>query len=102
MRWRWWRMRPRAMSFSSPAHFTWWPRHANSCCYDWGEAMSLLRSWLFSFPLIVLSTIVMGTISLIDSFFDTTGNSQHRLARIWAQILLAVSFIRARAEGLEK
>jgi 1-acyl-sn-glycerol-3-phosphate acyltransferase len=64
--------------------------------------MSLLRSWLFSFPLIVLSTIVMGAISLIDSFFDTTGNSQHRLARIWAQILLDVSFIRVRSEGLEK
>jgi 1-acyl-sn-glycerol-3-phosphate acyltransferase len=66
------------------------------------EAMSLLRSWLFSAPLIVLSTIVMGTISLIDSFFDATGNSQHRLARTWAKMLLAVCFIRVRAEGLEK
>ncbi len=64
--------------------------------------MSLLRSWLFSAPLIMLSTIVMGTISLVDSFFDATGNSQHRLARIWAKMLLAVSFIRVRAEGLEK
>jgi 1-acyl-sn-glycerol-3-phosphate acyltransferase len=44
----------------------------------------------------------MGTISLIDSFFDKTGNSQHRLARVWARMLLAVSFIRVRAEGLEK
>jgi 1-acyl-sn-glycerol-3-phosphate acyltransferase len=64
--------------------------------------MSLLRSWLFSTPMIVLSTIVMGTISLIASFFDATGNSQHRVARIWAKTLLAVSFIRVRAEGLEK
>jgi 1-acyl-sn-glycerol-3-phosphate acyltransferase len=64
--------------------------------------MSLLRSWLFSAPLIMLSTIVMGTISLVDSFFDATGNSQHRLARIWAKMLLTVSFIRVRAEGLEK
>jgi 1-acyl-sn-glycerol-3-phosphate acyltransferase len=66
------------------------------------EPMSLLRSWLFSVPLIALSTIVMGTISLIDSFFDATGNSQHRLARIWARMLLAVSFIHVRAEGLER
>lgn len=64
--------------------------------------MSLLRSWLFSTPLIILSTIVMGTISIVDSFFDSSGNSQHQLARIWARILLAVSFIRVRAEGLEK
>ena len=64
--------------------------------------MSFLRSLFFSIPLIVLSTIVMGTLSLIASFFDRTGNSQHRLARIWAKILLAVSFIRVRTEGLEK
>lgn len=64
--------------------------------------MSQLRSWLFSTPLIILATIVMGTISLVDSFFDSTGNSQHHLARIWARILLAVSFIRVSAEGLEK
>jgi 1-acyl-sn-glycerol-3-phosphate acyltransferase len=64
--------------------------------------MSLLRSLLFSTPLIVLSTIVMGTLSLGASFFDRTGNSQHSIARVWAKMLLAVSFIRVRAEGLEK
>jgi 1-acyl-sn-glycerol-3-phosphate acyltransferase len=64
--------------------------------------MSWLRSWLFSAPLIILSTIVMGTVSLIDSFFDSTGNSQHHLARTWGKMLLAVSFIKVRAEGLER
>jgi 1-acyl-sn-glycerol-3-phosphate acyltransferase len=64
--------------------------------------MSLLRSLLFSTPLIVLSTIVMGTLSLGASFFDRSGNSQHAIARVWAKMLLAVSFIRVRAEGLEK
>ncbi|HXB66939.1 MAG TPA: lysophospholipid acyltransferase family protein [Candidatus Acidoferrales bacterium] len=64
--------------------------------------MSWLRSWLISAPLIILATILMGTISLLDSFFDSTGNSQHHLARIWGKMLLAVSFIRVRAEGLEK
>ena len=66
------------------------------------ESMSLLRSLLFSTPLIVICTIVMGTLSLVDSFFDRTGNSQHQLARAWARMLLAVSFIRVRVEGLEK
>lgn len=64
--------------------------------------MSLLRSALFSTPLIALCTIFMGTLSLIASFFDKTGKSQHALARIWARMLLAVSFIRVRVVGLEK
>ena len=64
--------------------------------------MSLARSLLFSTPLIVICTVAMGTLSLIDSFFDRTGNSQHRIARVWAKMLLAVSFMRVRAEGLEK
>jgi 1-acyl-sn-glycerol-3-phosphate acyltransferase len=64
--------------------------------------MSLVRSLLFSTPLIALCTIVMGTLSLIASFFDRTGNSQHQLARAWARMLLAVCFVRVRVEGVEK
>lgn len=64
--------------------------------------MSLLRSLLISTPLIVFSTIFLGTLSLIASLFDSTGRMQHHLARIWGKFLLAVSFIRVRAEGLEK
>ena len=64
--------------------------------------MSYLRSIFVSIPLIVLSTVGMGTLSLIASFFDSTGNSQHRLARAWGGILLAVTFVRVRMEGLEK
>ena len=64
--------------------------------------MSLLRSALFSTPLIALSTIVMDLISMAFSFFDRSGNSAHHVARLWAKMLLAESFIRVRAEGLEK
>jgi len=64
--------------------------------------MSFLRSLLFSAPLIGLATIFMGTLSILASLFDPTGNSQHKLARAWGKFLLAVSFIRVRAEGLEK
>ena len=63
--------------------------------------MSLLRSLLFSTPLIALATVLGGTLSILASFFDGTGNTQHRLARAWSRILLAVSFIRLRVEGLE-
>jgi 1-acyl-sn-glycerol-3-phosphate acyltransferase len=63
--------------------------------------MSLLRSLLFSTPLIVLATIILGTVSVAASFFDSTGRTQHAVAVFWARILLAVSFIRVRVEGLE-
>jgi 1-acyl-sn-glycerol-3-phosphate acyltransferase len=64
--------------------------------------MSLLRSLFFSTPLIVLSTIVLGTVSLMASFFDSSGDTQHAVARVWGRVLLAAGFVRVRAEGLEK
>src|SRR5262249_42698296 len=71
-------------------------------CYDWGESMSYLRSVLISTPLIALATIVMGTLSLLTTLLDSSGRIPHQIARAWARILLAVSFIRVRAEGLPK
>jgi 1-acyl-sn-glycerol-3-phosphate acyltransferase len=64
--------------------------------------MSFVRSLFISTPLIVLSTIIMGTLSILASLFDGTGNSQHRLARIWGRSLLAFGFIRLEVEGVEK
>jgi 1-acyl-sn-glycerol-3-phosphate acyltransferase len=67
-----------------------------------GAAMSLFRSLFFSAPLIVVSTIVLGAVSLLTSFFDSSGNAQHAVARVWGKVLLAAGFVRVRAEGLEK
>jgi len=39
---------------------------------------------------------------MLVSFFDRSGNLPHHLARAWGKMLLAVSFIRVRAEGAEK
>jgi len=64
--------------------------------------MSLLRSALFSVPLIAISTIVMDLISMLVSFCDRSGDIPHHLARLWGKMLLAVSFIGVRAEGIEK
>ena len=63
--------------------------------------MSFLRSLLISTPLIALSTIFLGTLSLLASLVDGTGNTQHRLARWWGKSLLAFGFVRIRTEGLE-
>jgi 1-acyl-sn-glycerol-3-phosphate acyltransferase len=64
--------------------------------------MSFLRSLLFSTPLIAVSTILLGLVSMAASWLDRTGHAAHRVARIWGKILLAVSFIRVRSEGVEK
>jgi 1-acyl-sn-glycerol-3-phosphate acyltransferase len=50
----------------------------------------------------MLSTIVMGTLSILASLFDGSGNTQHHLARLWGKSLLAFGFVRVRTEGLEK
>src|SRR4051812_25135856 len=63
--------------------------------------MSLLRSLLFTTPQIIVSTIFLGTLSLLASFFDPTGNSQHSIAQVWARTLMFASLIRVRVEGLE-
>lgn len=64
--------------------------------------MRHLRGILIADPAIVLATVFFGTISLIVSFFDSTGAVQIRVARRWARTLLAVSGIRVRVEGLEQ
>lgn len=61
-----------------------------------------IRALLWTAPMIVVATIVMGTLSLFASFFDATGRRQHAIARAWARILLAVSGVRVIAEGVEK
>ena len=44
----------------------------------------------------------MGVISHICSLWDRAGRTQHSLARQWARMLLAVSFVRATVRGAEK
>ncbi len=63
--------------------------------------MTRLRAVLFTAPLIILSTIFFGLISVAISLFDRTGDRQIRVARSWARSLLLVSGIRVTVEGLE-
>ena len=59
-----------------------------------------LRSIFITAPTIVLATMMMGTMSLFASFFDSTGRRQHAIARGWSRILLAVSGVKVIAEGV--
>jgi len=65
------------------------------------DALGYLRSLVVTIPLIYLSTIFWGTLSLFVSFFDKTGHAQHWCARWWARTLLAVSRIRVTVRGME-
>lgn len=49
----------------------------------------------------VLSTVFFGAISLIVSFFDSTGRVQIAVARRWARSLLTVGRVSVSVEGLE-
>ena len=59
--------------------------------------MSFIRA-----ALVVLSTIFWGSISLFQSFFDSTGRAQIETARRWAWSLLAIGGVRVTVEGIEK
>ncbi len=58
-----------------------------------------LRALFVTDPFIVLSTGVMGTLSLLASLFDSSGRSQHAIARAWGRGMLRVAGIGLRVEG---
>lgn len=64
--------------------------------------VSKLRAWLITAPLIVLATALMGTLSWGASLLDPSGNLPHRIARLWSRILIWVSGLKVRVEGIEK
>ncbi len=60
-----------------------------------------LKAWLITDPLVILATVICGTASLIASLFDGSGRVQHRVAQAWSRVLLAISGVKVRVEGLE-
>lgn len=49
-------------------------------------------TYLVIIPLMVVSTILCGSLSLFVSLWDKSGRQQHIIARIWARSLLELSF----------
>ncbi len=66
------------------------------------KRVSSIRSLLVTDPLIVIATIVCGSISLVASLFDRNRHKQNAIARAWARMLLAISGVKVHVEGLEK
>jgi len=66
------------------------------------DFFSKLRSYCFFDPLIWLYTVVLGTVSLLSSLFDSEGVMQHQVARLWAQMILGTIGANITVEGLQK
>lgn len=66
-----------------------------------GGFLSHLRSYCLFVPLIYLYTAIMGSLSLLSSFFDREGRMQHWFAVHWARMILATSGVRVCVEGAE-
>lgn len=66
------------------------------------HTLSRLRSYFIYDPLIWFYTIVLGTLSLLSSFFDKDGTIQHGFARLWSRMILGTIGIPLKVEGLEK
>ncbi len=47
-----------------------------------------MRSYLIIDPLIWAYTLILGTVSLVVSFFDRNGRMQHNLARAWSRLIM--------------
>ena len=66
----------------------------------------MFSSYLFALlvraPLIIVSTVVMGTISLITALRDPSGRRQLAVARAWARMLLFAAGARVTVVGAEK
>jgi 1-acyl-sn-glycerol-3-phosphate acyltransferase len=60
------------------------------------------RTVLFLIPVIGVYTIVLGTVSLLSSVVDRTGDFGHRCARAWSWLILKTTGVRVEATGIEK
>src|SRR5579863_7007561 len=64
--------------------------------------MAFLWSLVVIDPLIILSTFVLGCVSIFLTLFDKTGDAAIRVGRVWARSLLWIARVRVTIEGLEK
>ena len=66
-----------------------------------GSLLTRLRSYCFCLPVVYLYTGVLGTVALLVSLFDGSGRMQHRIAHIWARLILKTAGIRVHVKGLD-
>lgn len=65
-------------------------------------SLSYLVAFLIRDPLIIVCTAIMGSISVAVAHWDTNGNRQLKVARVWARLLLLCGGVKVKTVGLEK
>jgi 1-acyl-sn-glycerol-3-phosphate acyltransferase len=60
------------------------------------------RTVFYLIPAISLYTIVLGTLSLLSTLVDRSGDLGHRCARAWSWLILKTSGVDVAVEGLER
>jgi 1-acyl-sn-glycerol-3-phosphate acyltransferase len=65
------------------------------------ELLGTIRAFVVTVPLVYLSTILMGTLSLLCSLVDSGGRMQHACARWWSRGLLFFARVSVRVSGRE-
>jgi 1-acyl-sn-glycerol-3-phosphate acyltransferase len=60
---------------------------------------SRLRSYFILDPLIWAYTLILGTVSLLCSFFDRDGRMQHKLARFWSWLIMKTALSPVKITG---
>jgi 1-acyl-sn-glycerol-3-phosphate acyltransferase len=65
------------------------------------DAVHLIWTVVFLIPVIGISTIILGTASLLSTLVDRRGHAAHTIARVWACVILLVTRVRVNVEGLQ-
>ena len=60
------------------------------------------RTVFFLIPAISVYTIVLGTLSITSSLFETSGHFAHWCARTWSWLILVTTGVRVEVSGLER
>ncbi len=60
------------------------------------------RTVFFLIPAIGVYTIVLGTISILSSLLDPSGDFGHKCARVWAWLVLRTTGVRVTVRGVDK
>lgn len=60
------------------------------------------RTVFFLIPAIGVYTIVLGTLSILSSLWDRSGDLGHRCARTWSSLILKTTGVRVSVQGLDR
>lgn len=65
------------------------------------DLVHLIWTVVFLIPVIGISTILLGTASLMSTLVDSRGYTAHAIARVWARVILIVTRVRVSVDGLQ-